>query len=173
VDDLRRLGFRHSYRLRPARETRHPSCLGTEEESGTNGSRLEWTVCQSPPGQASQKKLISRVGRVAEVPFRACNRSRHGRPPASAEEHAEPRSAASSVGAADRARWGAERRARTTAVATLAAAQNGTSGGLGHAATRSGTHLPWCHVSERRSTRSCPGQPSRSNDSVGVNPADW
>jgi hypothetical protein len=24
VDDLKRLGFRHSYRLRPARETRHP-----------------------------------------------------------------------------------------------------------------------------------------------------
>jgi hypothetical protein len=46
------------------------------------------------------------------------NRSKHGRPPAPAEEHAEPRSAASSVGT--------ERRARTTAVAILASAQNGT-----------------------------------------------
>jgi len=34
------------------------------------------------------------------------------------------------VGAADRARSGAEQRARTTVVATLVAAQNGTSGML-------------------------------------------
>jgi hypothetical protein len=65
------------------------------------------------------------------------NRSKHGRLPAPAEEHAEPRSAASAVGAADRARSDAERPARTTAVATLAAAQNAprvcprTTNGLG------------------------------------------
>ena len=76
------------------------------------------------------------------------NRSKHGRPPAPPEGHAEPRSAAGAVGAADRARSGAERRDRTSAVALQTAAQNGTYacarvlqacsalGGLGHAANR-------------------------------------
>jgi len=70
------------------------------------------------------------------------NRSKHGRPPAPAEEHAEPRWAAGAVGAADRARAGAEQRARTTADTIVAAAQNGTSGvshppgGLGHSEPR-------------------------------------
>jgi hypothetical protein len=36
--------------------------------------------------------------------------------------------AASAAGAADRTRSGAERRARTTAIGIVAAAQNGTSG---------------------------------------------
>jgi hypothetical protein len=54
------------------------------------------------------------------------NRTKHGRPPAPPEGHAEPRSAAGAVGAADRARSGAERRDRTTAVNNKGPAQNGT-----------------------------------------------
>jgi hypothetical protein len=49
-----------------------------------------------------------------------------------AEEHAEPRWAAGAVGAADRARSGAEQRARTTTDTIVAAAQNGTSGALAY-----------------------------------------
>ena len=83
---------------------------------------------------SSQRWVVAR-GTLTLPHARMCrsgrsNRSKHGRPPAPAEEHAEPRPAASSVGAADRARWGAEQRARTTVVATLVAAQNGTSGAV-------------------------------------------
>jgi AcrR family transcriptional regulator len=46
------------------------------------------------------------------------NRSKRGRPPAPAEQHAEPHSAAGVAGAAGRTRRGAERRARTTSIAT-------------------------------------------------------
>lgn len=56
------------------------------------------------------------------------NRSKRARPPAPAE----PRSAARVVGAAGRARSGAERRARTTSIATLPTEQNGTSGVLAY-----------------------------------------
>ena len=45
-------------------------------------------------------------------------------------EDTEQRSAANAVSVADRTRSGAEQRARTTAVAIVAAAQNGTSGAL-------------------------------------------
>jgi len=69
------------------------------------------------------------------------NRSKRGRPPAPAEQHAEPRSAAGVVGAAGRTRSGAERRARTTSIGTLPTEQNGTSGVLadGKHARRSAT----------------------------------
>jgi hypothetical protein len=58
------------------------------------------------------------------------NKSKHGRPPAPAGEHGEPRYAASSEGAADRARSGAEQRPRRTAVAVLDVAHNGTYASL-------------------------------------------
>jgi len=62
--------------------------------------------------------------------------------------HTEQLSAADAVGAADHTQSGPEHRARTTIIAILAAAQNGTSGvlaygkhasrgGLGHAANHS------------------------------------
>ncbi len=50
------------------------------------------------------------------------------RPPALAAEHIEQLSAAGAMGAADRTQSGPEHRVRTTVIATLAAAQNGTSG---------------------------------------------
>ena len=65
-------------------------------------------------------------------------------------KHTELHSTASAMAAADHTRWGAEQRARNTAVAILAAVQNGTYacarvlqacsalGGLGHAANRIG-----------------------------------
>ena len=56
----------------------------------------------------------------------ACNRSKHGGLPALAAKHTELNWAAGAVAAADHTRSGAEQRARTTAVAILAAAQNGT-----------------------------------------------
>jgi hypothetical protein len=52
------------------------------------------------------------------------------RPPALAAKHTEQLSATGAVGAADRTQSGPERRDRTMAVATLVAAQNGTSGVL-------------------------------------------
>jgi hypothetical protein len=52
------------------------------------------------------------------------------RPPALATMHTEQLSAAGAVGAADRTQSAPERRDRTTAVATVATAQNGTSGAL-------------------------------------------
>ena len=80
------------------------------------------------------------------------NRSKHGRPPAPPEGHAEPRSAAGAMSTGDRARSDAERRDRTTADNNEGPAHIGTYacarvlqacsalGGLGHAANRrSGT----------------------------------
>jgi len=60
--------------------------------------------------------------------IRARQQEQARRPPALAVNHTEQRLAADAVGAAYRTRSGAEQPARTTAVATLAAVQNGTSG---------------------------------------------
>jgi hypothetical protein len=51
-------------------------------------------------------------------------------PPAPVEQHAETRSVSGVVGTASRTRSGAERRSRTTTVAIVPEAQNGTSGAL-------------------------------------------
>ena len=82
------------------------------------------------------------------------NRSKHGRPPAPPEGHAEPRSAAGAVGAADRARSGAERR-NQTAVTNKEPAHNGTSGALAggkHTRRRAAWATP----------RTCCGAPRRA-----------
>lgn len=70
-------------------------------------------------------------GRSVAVQTPGCRYGRsdwreHGGPQGTAK-HAETRSAVGAVAAADHTRSGAEQRARTTAAATLAAAQNGTS----------------------------------------------
>ena len=75
----------------------------------------------------------SRVGRAdwlsaTEVPSRAQQQEQAPRSPAPTAKHTEPRSTVGAVGAAGRTRSGTERRARTTSVALMAAAQNGTSG---------------------------------------------
>jgi len=60
-------------------------------------------------------------------------------------EDTEQRSAANAVSVADRTRSGAEQRARTTAVAIVAAAQNGTSDELAerkHIRRRAGFATP-------------------------------
>ena len=53
-------------------------------------------------------------------------------PPAPVEQHAETRSVSGVVGTASRTRSGAERRSRTTTVAIVPEAQNGTSGVLAY-----------------------------------------
>jgi len=68
----------------------------------------------------------------ASIPSR-----KHGRRLPRLKSTTEPLSAASAVGADDRTRSGAEQRARTTVVAFVAAAQNGTSGVLNKTSHRS------------------------------------
>lgn len=58
------------------------------------------------------------------------NRSKHGGRLPPTVKRTEPRSAAGTVGAAERTRLGAEQRARMTAVAGPTEAQNSTSGVL-------------------------------------------
>jgi hypothetical protein len=70
--------------------------------------------------------------------------------------HAEPRSIAGVVGAVDRNRSGTERRAKTTAIVTLAAAQNGTSGALAES-KHAGRRATWATPrtgDKRQSSRS-------------------
>ena len=71
--------------------------------------------------------LLARI-RVLDVPVGRSNTRKRGRPPAPAERHAELRSASGVVGAASRTRSSTGRRARTTTVTILTAAQIGTSG---------------------------------------------
>jgi hypothetical protein len=61
---------------------------------------------------------------------RAPQQEQARKPPALAAKHTEQLSTADAVGAADRTTSGTERRARTTGVTIVAAAQNGTSGVL-------------------------------------------
>ena len=63
---------------------------------------------------------------MAEVLVGVQQREQARTPPALAAKHTEQLSAAGAVGAADRAQSGPECRVRTTAVATVAAAQSGT-----------------------------------------------
>jgi len=99
------------------------------------------------------------------------NRSKHGRSPALAAKHTEQLSAAGAVGAVDRTQSGPERRDRTTAVATVAAAQNGTSGVLaGGKHARRWATLPPLRTGEVGQPDQLPPAPFMSGPTMKVSP---
>jgi hypothetical protein len=124
----------------------HEAPTGVHDDSVY--ARREWSM-----GRVSiERRAInapSRRGRSPHAPICLAQQPEQARrPPAPAAKHIEPRLAASAASAADRTRSGAERRARTTAIAILAVARNesyacaralqacSALGGLGHAANR-------------------------------------
>jgi hypothetical protein len=78
------------------------------------------------------------------VPFRVPQQEQARRPPAPTAKRTEPLSVAGAVGAANHTRPGAELRARRTAVAILAVAQNGTSGALAQDDSSARSNLTFC-----------------------------
>ena len=80
------------------------------------------------PDEIHRFELMVDLSTRPDVPFRAQQPEQARRPPAPTGKPTEPRSAASAVGAADPTRSGAEQRAKTTAIAIVAAAHIGTSG---------------------------------------------
>jgi hypothetical protein len=85
-------------------------------------------VIQPPsPYRQTSDRSEPELSTRPHVPVGAQQQEQARRPPALAAKHTEQLSAAGAVGAADRTQSGPERRDRTTAVATVAAAQNSTS----------------------------------------------
>src|ERR1017187_4040766 len=100
---------------------------GTIIDPGSSGPiRVRLRPCAVTVQRTGTRCRLIRAERSTDTEVPAQKQEQARRPPGLAATHTKPHSASGGVAAADHTRSGAEQRARTTAVAIVAAAQNGT-----------------------------------------------